>query len=146
MINLSLNIVICHDCEYRQQECKGKCICSINNESIIENAKNNYCPKDKFTPVSEQPKPTIEDVGNFLIAQLNAKRVSLDIVEERIQTCQRCPYQSITKDGIKFCNIGCGCSLKPKRKRLIKAVTEVEENLPNWGCKHPDRSVGGWKR
>jgi hypothetical protein len=41
-------IIICHACEFRQQQCAGPCPCTVDGRDIIEHARAGDCPKGKY--------------------------------------------------------------------------------------------------
>lgn len=40
-----MNIRICHRCKYKQKNCQGSCLCSVNQIDIINQSD---CPKGYF--------------------------------------------------------------------------------------------------
>ena len=84
--------------------------------------------------------------GNVLTAAqaiLTAKRVNLDVLQARIAACDSCDQQKTDASGAAFCGM-CGCSLSGDSRKVVN-LAAYEENLPKWGCKHPDRASGkGW--
>lgn len=148
---ISLRILVCHECA-DIKKCEGPCPCPIDGKDVIRHAKEGICPKNKYV-ISEEKnsvKPAsqiFEKAKTFIEAQLTAKRVPLEVIQERYKTCQECQYHKVDPNKNEYCGLGCGCTTKPKFG-LIKSLTEVEENLPKWGCKHPlrGRRNKGWKR
>lgn len=97
--------------------------------------------RDKFAP---RPRPTAASAMTFAEAAILGKYVSDEVREEREAICATCPYSKVDARG-RYCNI-CGCGVSSE-ERQIRNLAAYEENPPNWGCKHPQRSEGhGWKR
>jgi hypothetical protein len=87
----------------------------------------------------ETPSSRFSSIMNALNAQMY-KKVSLEIFEERKAICMQCPHRRDDACGI------CGCKVIHTRM-FIKNLAQVDEQLPRWGCKHPERSSGkGWLR
>lgn len=104
------------------------------------------CPQNTekgiWPTINQNP---IKRVASFVQAQMTGKKVSLEIAQERYTICQSCQYKKL-QNGHEVCGLSCRCPVKPKNA-IIKTLTEVEENLPKWGCKHPQRKRGlGWQR
>lgn len=146
-------IVICH--EHIQKDAKepcanGKCKCPESGKPFDEHIIENNCPLGRFKEVQDAKPATqniIQKAITFFEAQVTGKRVSLEIVNERVATCQQCQHRKVSPKGTPFCGMGCGCPTEPKNSAILKSLVEIEENLPKWGCKHPLRRRGkGWKR
>lgn len=101
--------------------------------------------------IEEPPPATEKQVATYLKALASAKRVPLEVVQEREATCAGCEYVRWSEEsGAPWCS-RCGCKVGGQASAflrwMLKKLTEVEENLPAWGCHHPQRSKGmGWKR
>jgi hypothetical protein len=112
-------------------------------------------------PIMErQPRATAKKVIGFAQAWMTANRVPLEVLQERIETCERCPMLRSDPVKGKWCKL-CGCSLSAT-KGQVKNLAAYEENLPavpgynplleHWGCKLDGRKLGddndgkGWKR
>jgi len=81
----------------------------------------------------------------FVQASIFGKYVSEEIRQERETRCETCPYKRVDDAGIPWCAI-CGCGTS-NVERQIRNLAAYEENLPYWGCKHPQRHEGaGWRR
>ena len=72
----------------------------------------------------------IEKAVSYGEALVFGKKVSDEEYTRRITTCQRCPYG---KGDV--CSL-CGCN--------VFELARYIENLPKWGCKHPERGKLGW--
>lgn len=72
-------------------------------------------------------------------AMLFGERVPENVRKLREEICASCEFGKY--DGqLSYCNI-CGCNTKGKNL----AITVYKENLPKYGCKHPQRKEGkGW--
>ena len=70
------------------------------------------------------------------------QRVLLEVSTMREKICLSCPHKK--SDGKhNYCGV-CGCRVSSTSNRIMNLTTYVE-NLPKWGCKHPQRSKGqGW--
>jgi hypothetical protein len=91
-----------------------------------------------------RPKPKL---SSFAKAALFGKYTSLEIVNERIEICRECDnFKPFDETKIEGACIRCGCKVS-KEEKSIRNLAAYEENLPEWGCKHKQRSLGkGWKR
>lgn len=102
---------------------------------------------DKGFPISGFPikiktpdnaKP-IRKAINAATAILTAPHVSRETFEARQAACKTCEHNAND-----HCNV-CGCKVQ-KEYKAIWNLPKHKENLPHWGCKHPERSSGkGWK-
>lgn len=77
-------------------------------------------------------------------AILTARKVSDEICQERSKICGVCQFKHVDKHGIPYCG-QCGCQVSSNDTAILN-LCRYEENLPKWGCKHPQREIGGWKR
>jgi hypothetical protein len=99
--------------------------------------------------VSQQEAPQekrglVSKATSLAQAVITGKYVSKEVREERQAICHTCRYRSL-KDGVACCSV-CGCKVSSDARTLVN-LTAYEENLPKWGCKHPNRKNGeGWKR
>lgn len=92
--------------------------------------------------VASQPKHTAAQAASFLEAMLTSPKVSADVEAARLAICDKCEHLRIPKDGTpSFCGL-CGCQVSKEAWR-VRNLAAYTENLPKWGCKHPQR---GWKR
>jgi hypothetical protein len=94
--------------------------------------------------VATRPATTVGNAASFALAMITGKFVEdQTVIEARRRTCETCEYRRIDKTGQGFCSL-CGCSVNAESKRITN-LAAYEENLPAWGCKHPQRSEGkGW--
>jgi hypothetical protein len=77
----------------------------------------------------------IRKIRNFIRAVLGNEKVSPELAASRAAICRLCPHLG-SKRGQPACSL-CGCR--------IDMLVQYVENLPEWGCKHPDRAAGlGW--
>jgi len=96
------------------------------------------------TIIQRRPLPTPAQVKTFAQAMFTAKRVAPGIVEQRIAICRQCDKRRVTPQGVEWCR-NCGCKVSSKSKEIMN-LAAYEENLPKWGCKHPQRKNGeGWE-
>ena len=94
--------------------------------------------------VERRPLPTPAQVKTLIEAMFTAKRVAPEIIEQRIAICRQCDKRRVTPQGVEWCR-NCGCRVSSKSKEIMN-LAAYEENLPKWGCKHPQRKQGkGWK-
>ena len=42
------NILVCHACPVRQQQCMGRCACLADGRDIIDHATEHNCPQERF--------------------------------------------------------------------------------------------------
>jgi len=93
--------------------------------------------------VSARPAVTAVKVATFARAMITGEYVDPQIVEARIAICSTCEFRKTDAAGVSFCGI-CGCSVSPESRKLTN-LAAYQENLPAWGCKHPNRKNGaGW--
>jgi len=93
--------------------------------------------------VERRPLPTPAQVKTLIEAMFTAKRVAPEIIEQRIAICRECDKRRVTPAGVEWCR-NCGCKVSRKSKEIMN-LAAYEENLPKWGCKHPQRKQGkGW--
>lgn len=85
--------------------------------------------------------PSIGQVKSFVKALFTGQKVSEEVTRKRIEICSSCPLVRENSDGQKWCG-QCGCSVSSENKKL-RNLAAYEENLPEWGCKHPEGSK--WK-
>jgi len=101
-------------------------------------------PSDVEVAEGKRNRPTAKQVITLATALATAKTVSLEVMQERLDTCFECSH--VKSDGkTKFCGL-CGCSVSSDDNKIVN-LAKYEENLPQWGCKHPKRHRGyGWKK
>ncbi|MCX6908424.1 MAG: hypothetical protein NTY01_10320 [Verrucomicrobia bacterium] len=93
--------------------------------------------------VQKRPLPTVAQVKTFAQAILIGKYVPPVMVVKRLEICRRCEKRRVTPVGVEWCGL-CGCKVGDKSRQLDN-LAAYEENLPRWGCKHPQRGKGkGW--
>ncbi len=89
-----------------------------------------------------RPNPDASQVADFIAAMLLSPRVTDKVRAQRHAQCDKCDRLRVA-DGVKFCGM-CGCKVS-KRGFNITDLCAYQENLPKWGCKHPERGKGkGW--
>ena len=148
-----VNFKFCELCIKKgQNKTQEEIVTDLENKKAeqIKNLMNNSAPKNilmlpppRDIPVEEKPTPTIKQMGSFFQALALGKRVSLDVIQERESVCRSCDNARKTEEGELWCGI-CGCGVAPDDKK-IRNLAAYEENLPIWGCKHPERHLGkGW--
>jgi hypothetical protein len=85
-------------------------------------------------------------ITSLLQAMIRGGKVSPGAQQQREEICRTCEYMRTEKgDGPEkgWCGI-CGCRVGAAHHRIIN-LTAYKENLPRWGCKHPNRLMGkGW--
>lgn len=97
--------------------------------------------------VQEPPPATAEQVATFALAQATGTRVPEDVMVEREGTCAACPHVRWSRAGGKLWCSRCGCGVGGVGRWFLRKLTELVENLPKWGCHHPERKKGaGWRR
>jgi hypothetical protein len=95
-------------------------------------------------PVGTRPKIGVGGAMKAAYAIATSKVVPLEVYDERQAVCRECSYARKDDSGI-FCGV-CGCAVLREKKAIVN-LAKYEENLPHWGCKHPERSKGkGWLR
>jgi len=82
--------------------------------------------------------PTVRQVGSFTRALLTGTKVSPEVMRQRLAICNACPYQRTDNQGRTWCGM-CGCRTSDDT-RLLANLAAYEEDLPHWGCKHPNGS------
>jgi len=93
--------------------------------------------------VQQRPLPRATQIKTFAQAVFIGKYVTPEIVAQRLEICRRCEKRRITPAGVEWCGM-CGCKVGDKSRQLDN-LAAYEENLPRWGCKHPQRGKGkGW--
>lgn len=127
--------------------------------SIPNNNENFECPlgkswiDDTVKPtqsirkiqVQNRSFPTIRQAATALKAIAIGKKVSLDVMQQRDDICKTCDKQRVDHNGVRWCSV-CGCSTSADDRAILN-LTAYEENLPYWGCKHPQRKEGkGWPK
>jgi len=119
----------------------GTCMKVCNMRVKIEEDDGKYSPPIQVV-ISHRPAPDIHKVMSCADAALQGTYVDRATVLERMEICKRCEYRATDKKG-DWCSL-CGCGLSYEDKRLTN-LAAYEENLPVWGCKHPNRHHGkGW--
>lgn len=74
-------------------------------------------------------------------AMATGKYVSDEERDARVAVCRTCEYYN--GSNCKIC--GCHTGIKIRIAKILD-LAAYEENLPSWGCKHPQRKDGkGWK-
>jgi hypothetical protein len=87
--------------------------------------------------------PTPTQLANAARAKLTGRKVSLDVIEQRTAICRACDRARIDDAGKLWCSV-CGCGVSGENREVMN-LAAYEENLPRWGCKHPERAAGkGW--
>lgn len=122
---------IIKECKFRKSEISigGKCKCRqqlVNKCDIYGRISLQQCVGCEDRKGSNLMDKTL----TFMQAMVKHKLVRPEIAAERHLICLKCEYN---KEG--SCSL-CGCPIN----RLMKH----EENLPQWGCKHPRRGEEGW--
>ncbi len=74
--------------------------------------------------------PFLRKALNYTEALVYGESVKEETFTKRIDTCRICHYNENSK-----CT-QCGCN--------IFELARYKENLPKWGCKHPERGKAGW--
>jgi hypothetical protein len=89
---------------------------------------------------------TAAGVWNASVAMLTGKKVSEEVVQERMAICSVCEHvRSLPSMGGLYCGL-CSCNLSADMKAIIN-MAALEEELPAFGCKHEKRAEGrGWRR
>ena len=139
---------------FRQME---KCAVSVRGDDLVFDResecwirlKKQYAdappaPLDSYREIQERTngkrKSLVRRTGSFLKALATGKKVSPEVLAERKVTCAECPLMQGGR-----CSI-CGCGVGAEFGQVMN-LAAYEENLPEWGCKHPDRAKGlGWRR
>jgi hypothetical protein len=81
---------------------------------------------------------------SFGKAALTGRYVEPRIVQLRIAACSRCDLRQRDERG-DWCG-ACGCTVS-SAERVLTNLAAYEEQLPEWGCKHPRRAEGfGWPK
>lgn len=108
---------------------KGNCQC---NEYATYSCKlyGKINLKNCVGCIDSKSPSTLDQVAIFLEAMIKHKLVSAKEVAERQTACKTCVYNEK-----EHCTL-CSC--------LIIRLSQHEENLPKWGCKHPERGRLGW--
>jgi len=89
-----------------------------------------------------RPRPTLRAAQSLAAALLTGRRVPLAVMQARLVCCETCDLLRRDERG-QWCG-ACGCGLSSDA-RAIRNLAAYEENLPRWGCKHPNRAQGaGW--
>lgn len=100
-------------------------------------------PSGVSTPIAARSIPTPKQAMSALQAMLTGTKVSLAVAKTRQAICAQCNYSRLTPAGVRWCGI-CGCSVHREAHTVLN-LSHYAENLPLWGCKHPQRAVGkGW--
>lgn len=88
---------------------------------------------------------TLRRASSLLRAILTGKRVSAEVCAAREAICATCDQVRKDEAGALWCS-RCGCGVS-RADAQIKNLAAYVENLPRWGCKHPDRAYGkGWPK
>ena len=99
-------------------------------------AGNSEIPKQK------RPKAKLSTAASLARAILTGEKVDEATQKARSQICAACDKVREDDKG-PWCGI-CGCKVAQGDSRLTN-LTAYKENLPHWGCKHPERDQGkGW--
>jgi len=67
----------------------------------------------------------------------DGRSASPEIVAQRLEICRRCEKRRAGAMGVEWCGVS-GAKVNGRELRLENLVAH-EENLPRWGCKHPER-------
>mgnify|MGYP003328436280 CR=1 FL=1 len=80
---------------------------------------------------------------NAVEALFFGERVTDEVEKARALCCDSCDKLRVTPDtNQKYCG-ACGCNVG---SGLVFTLCKYKENLPKWGCKHPERAKGkGWQ-
>jgi hypothetical protein len=90
-----------------------------------------------------RPAPTLSKAASLAVALLTARRVPLEVIQQRVAICRQCEHRRHDERG-EWCGV-CGCGLSDDQ-RAVRNLAAYEERLPRWGCKHPRRGEGaGWR-
>lgn len=93
-------------------------------------------------PKQKRPKATLSKAATLARAIATGKKVDEATKKVRAKICAACDKVREDEKG-SWCGV-CGCKVAADDKRLDN-LTAYEENLPHWGCKHPEREQGkGW--
>lgn len=89
-------------------------------------------------PVADRPTPSARQVVSFLTAFLTSPRVERRVELKRLAACAQCDHLRRASDSrLDWCGL-CGCKVSLEGFRLAN-LAAYAENLPHWGCKHPQR-------
>lgn len=95
--------------------------------------------------MSLQVVERLKKARTFAQAVAMGKKVDEQVFVDRLSICQACEYKRKDRFKHEYCGI-CGCSVSSDKNRILVLPSYIE-NLPLWGCKHPQRKQGkGWKR
>ena len=90
----------------------------------------------------------LHKIATMAKAVLTGKKVPLEVFNARVAICDECEHGEGPK-GARECGL-CGCKIAGIDAPLIKNITALasyEEDLPDYGCKHPYRDKGsGWPK
>lgn len=90
----------------------------------------------------QRPRPTAKQLLSFLSAAAHGRYVPADVATARDAICRGCDHQRENEQG-RWC-AACGCGTSAAARKITN-LAAYEENLPHWGCKHPERAEGrGW--
>ena len=91
---------------------------------------------------------TLSKIVSFAEAKLTAKKVSLDVLNQRLEKCQDgCAFARVDPvDGLYCKACSCLVSNDPDKFQNLAALQENMKRVPGfnpklvqWGCKHPER-------
>lgn len=105
------NIAACHRCEFRQRPCAGACLCTINGETISDNAAAGVCPKGYF----DKPQPTPKLFDDSEQAIVDAIDNSPEGLGDTVKTLlDAIGVDRATKLFEKIAHRSCGCDARRK--------------------------------
>jgi hypothetical protein len=92
-----------------------------------------------------RPAPTVTQAAQALAAVITARRVSHEVIAERMRICLRCDHVRKNTAGYSWCAL-CGCRVDGKKGLLNLAAYEEGDGVRlKHGCHHPQRAEGqGW--
>jgi len=121
----------------------------INPEAVAVNGRAptfevcKRCPfKNRPFGNQPQPIPTVNQAAKAGRAILTNAKVSQETMEQRVLICSTCKFVGKSADSM-WCTL-CNCPLSMDERKIFNLAAHVE-NLPLYGCKHPERKNGkGW--
>jgi len=132
MTNFQKYIPICHTCEFRQKECSGLCVCTINGIDISKNATAATCPKGKFTDESVQAEHKRRE--EFLARQKAAKeRYKARVAAEAQAGHQETAHQEIPQQSRGLGDTIAKITHATRLDKVAKAYTAITGK--DCGCK-----------
>lgn len=98
---------------------------------------------DMDPAVQQCSAPTVTRMKEATRAIFTGKRVTSEVVAQRIAICRRCDKHHAARSGLEWCGVS-GHKVS-EREGQSDNLAAFEEHLPQWGCKHPLRHDGkGW--